>query len=51
MVQLVKQNKIIPIPWECTVFLLANFTLALVGKNKKGFDIEFVTPTLDCPYL
>ena len=31
--QLGKRHKIIPIPWACPVFPLANFTVSLVGTN------------------
>ena len=46
MEQLGKQHKIISIPWEFTVFPLANFTVSLVGKNKEKCDMQFVTATL-----
>ena len=51
MGQIVKQHKIIPISWACTMFLLANLTLALVGVNMEKCDIQFVTQTLAHPYL
>ena len=46
MVNLVKRHKIIPIPWVCPVFPLANFTVALVGTNIEKCDIQFVIETI-----
>ena len=43
MEQLGKINKRILITWACTLFPLANFTVALVGKNIEKCDIQFVT--------
>ena len=42
MVKLVKRRKIIPIPWACPVFPVANFTLDLVGINTKNREIIFL---------
>ena len=49
--QLGKRHGIIPITWACPVFLLANFTVALVGINMKKCDMQFVTATFDLLYL
>ena len=51
MVHFVKQHKIIPIPWACPMFPLANFTLDLVGTNIEKCDMQFLNPTLSPPYL
>ena len=51
MGQLGKNHKRIPIAWECPVFLLANFTLALVDTNMENVTCKFVTSTLVPPYL
>ena len=51
MGQFGKRHKIMPIPWACPVFLLANFTLAWFKTNIEIYDIQFLGPTLDNPYL
>ena len=51
MAQLGKRHIIIPIPWECPVFPIANFTVALVGTNIEKCDIQFVTENNSPPYL
>ena len=43
MEQFLKLQKIISIPWECTMFPLASFTLALVVTNIEMCDIQLVT--------
>ena len=40
-----------PINWPCTMFPLASFVLAWVGKNVETYDIQFLTPTSDPQYL
>ena len=39
MEQLVKLHKATPNNWEYTVFLFANSTMALIGKNKEKCDM------------
>ena len=51
MEQLGKRHKIIPIPWACPVFPLANFTVALVETNIEKCNMQFVTATFAPPYL
>ena len=45
MGQLVKRHKIISITWACPMFILDNFTVALVGKKIEKCDMKFVTET------
>ena len=51
MGQLVKQHKIILIVWAYPVFILTNFTLALVGTNLENCDMQFVKEIFSPTYL
>ena len=51
MGKLVKQNKIIPITWECIVFTLADFTVELIDTNIEKCDMQFLTEIFIPPYL
>ena len=46
-----KRHKMIPIPWACPLFPLANFTVASVGTNIEKCDMQFVTSIFTPPYL
>ena len=45
-----KQHIITSITWECHVFLLLDFTVALVGTNIYNYDMQLVTPIFDPTY-
>ena len=51
MQQLLKQHKIISIPWVCPMFQLSNFALALVVTNIEKCYMQFLTATFAPPYL
>ena len=46
-----KLHIVIPINWVCTVFTLANLTMALVGMTIEKCDMQCVTETLAPPSL
>ena len=51
MGQLLKHHKRIPNAWACTVFLLDNLKVDLVGMNIEKCDMQFLTETFAPPYL
>ena len=51
MEQLGKRHKIIPVPWACPMFSLANFTVTLVGTNIENCDMQFVNAKFSPPSL
>ena len=51
MEQLEKWHNIIPITWSCTMFLLASFTVALIGTNIEKCEMKFVTAKFALPPL
>ena len=46
-----KRHKIMPIPWGCPVFTLANFTVFLDGTNIEKCNMQFVTAKFAPLYL
>ena len=51
MEQLVKWHKLTPTPWECTMFPLDNFTLALVRIDIEKFFFQFLNAAFSLIYL